>query len=81
MTALKPALLVGFGLTLGIQVWLCGYVAMSMVTNNLERGIAAFAGTIVGLIPGKPYGLGTAVLLWLLLELSGKGVEEKSMTA
>ena len=80
VTLMKPALLVGFGLTLGIQVWLCGYVAMSMVTNNLERGIAAFAGCIVGLIPGKPYGLAAAVGLWLLLELTGKGVTEKSMT-
>ena len=39
-----PAKLIGFGLTLLIQGYLCIYLAFAMCTNNIQRGIAGVMG-------------------------------------
>jgi len=39
-----PAKLIGFGLTLLIQGYLCVYIAFAMCTNNVQRGIAGVMG-------------------------------------
>ncbi len=42
-----PAKLIGFGLTLLIQGYLCIYLAFAMCTNNLQRGIAGVMGAVL----------------------------------
>ncbi len=42
-----PAKLIGFGLTLLIQGYLCVYIAFAMCTNNLQRGIAGVMGAVL----------------------------------
>lgn len=42
-----PAKLIGFGLTLLIQGYLCVYIAFAMCTNNIQRGIAGVMGAVL----------------------------------
>lgn len=42
-----PAKLIGFGLTLFIQGYLCVYIAFSMCETNVQRGIAGVMGAVL----------------------------------
>jgi hypothetical protein len=42
-----PAKMIGFGLTLLIQGYLCVYIAFAMCTTNLQRGIAGVMGAVL----------------------------------
>ncbi|MFW2365647.1 MAG: hypothetical protein ACN4GW_04480 [Desulforhopalus sp.] len=42
-----PAKLIGFGLTLFIQGYLCIYIAFAMCTTNVQRGIAGVMGAVL----------------------------------
>lgn len=42
-----PGKLIGFGLTLLIQGYLCVYIAFAMCTNNVQRGIAGIMGAVL----------------------------------
>jgi hypothetical protein len=42
-----PAKMIGFGLTLLIQGYLCVYIAFAMCKNNVQRGIAGVMGTVL----------------------------------
>ncbi len=42
-----PAKLIGFGLTLLIQGYLCVYIAFAMCTTNVQRGIAGVMGAVL----------------------------------
>ncbi len=42
-----PAKLIGFGLTLLIQGYLCIYLAFAMCTNNVQRGVAGVMGAVL----------------------------------
>ncbi|MCP4347805.1 MAG: hypothetical protein GY795_20070 [Desulfobacterales bacterium] len=42
-----PAKLIGFGLTLLIQGYLCTYIAFAMCTTNVQRGIAGVMGAVL----------------------------------
>ncbi len=42
-----PAKLIGFGLTLLIQGYLCVYLAFAMCTTNVQRGIAGVMGAVL----------------------------------
>ncbi len=77
-----PARSIGFGLTLLIQGYLCSYLAMGMVENNIQRGIAGImAGALIVAnyiqIWGSPFfsapavGLAVGTILYLLLEWEG----------
>jgi hypothetical protein len=70
----KPALPYGFGLTMAVQGYLCTYLAMEMVTTNLERGIAGMTGGILA-TRGATWALLMGVLFYLALEYGTK--EEK----
>lgn len=65
----KPGLNIGMALTLLIQGYLCGYLAIEMLQRspNLERGIAIIIGAVLA-TKGAAWGLGTGIVLWLLLE-------------
>lgn len=69
VTLLKPGLNIGMALTLLIQGYLCGYLAIEMLAKetNLERGIAVIVGSVLA-IKGAAWGLGIGLALWLILE-------------
>jgi len=77
-----PARTIGYGLTLLIQGYLCAYLAMEMVENNVQRAIAGImaAMLIVGnyvTLWGSPFfsapalGLVTGIVLYIILEYDG----------
>lgn len=63
----RPGLAIGLSLTLLLQGFLCGYLAMSMVTNNLQRGIAVVMGAVLA-VKGAAWGLAIGLGLYILLE-------------
>jgi hypothetical protein len=63
----KPALPFGFGLTMAIQGYLCTYLAMEMVTTNLERGISGMIGGILA-TRGATWALLMGILFYLAME-------------
>lgn len=76
----KPGINIGMSLTLIIQGYLCGYLAIEMLqrSQNLERGIAIIVGAILA-TKGATWGLGTGFVLWLLLER--QWVHEKQLSS
>jgi hypothetical protein len=72
----KPALPFGFGLTMAIQGYLCCYLAMEMVTTNLERGISGMIGGILA-TRGATWALLMGVLFYLVMEY-GTSEEKKA---
>jgi len=56
-------------LTLLIQGYLCGYLAVEMLSKqtNLERGVAVMVGAILA-TKGAAWGLGSGLVLWAVLE-------------
>jgi len=67
----KPALPFGFGLTMAIQGYLCTYLAMEMVTTNLERGISGMIGGILA-TRGSTWALIMGILFYLAMEYGTK---------
>ncbi|MBS4191670.1 hypothetical protein KHA94_15880 [Bacillus sp. FJAT-49705] len=65
----KPGINIGMALTMLIQGYLCGYLAMEVLKEkgNLEKGIAVIIGAILA-TKGAAWGLGVGIVLWLLLE-------------
>jgi len=82
-----PAKLIGFGLTLLIQGYLCVYIAFAMCTTNVQRGIAGVMGAALisanyvklwgnAFWSGPTLALIVGFVLFLLLEY---GHEDKSV--
>ncbi len=69
VSLLKPGLNVGMAITLLIQGYLCGYLAIEILSkgSNLERGVAVIIGSILA-IKGAAWGLGIGFVLYLLLQ-------------
>ena len=65
----KPGINIGMALTMLIQGYLCGYLAMDILKErgNLEKGIAVIIGAVLA-TKGATWGLGIGIVLWLLLE-------------
>ncbi|MCL6561297.1 MAG: hypothetical protein K6U74_21415 [Firmicutes bacterium] len=63
----KPGLAIGLSLTLMLQGYLCAYLAMEMIENNIQRGIAGIMGCVLAM-KGAAWGLATGLVLYLLLE-------------
>jgi hypothetical protein len=63
----KPALPVALSLTLLIQAFACGYIAMGLVKNNTDRGLAAVIGAALA-VAGPAKGLAIGIVLCLALE-------------
>lgn len=80
VTLFQPGVAVGMTLTMLIQGYLCGYLAMELLkdTSTLEKGIAVIIGAVL-VAKGATWGLGVGLVLWLLLEYDWtkkKGKEE-----
>lgn len=71
----KPALPFGFGLTMAVQGYLCCYLAMEMVTTNLERGISGMIGGILA-TRGATWALLMGVLFYLAMEYGTSAEQE-----
>jgi hypothetical protein len=71
----KPALPFGFGLTMAIQGYLCTYLAMEMVTTNLERGISGMIGGILA-TRGATWALLMGILFYLAMEYGTSAEQE-----
>lgn len=69
VSLLKPGLNIGMALTLLIQGYLCGYLAVEMLdkNTNLERGVAVIVGAVLA-TKGAAWGLGVGLVLWAVLE-------------
>ncbi|WP_372966357.1 hypothetical protein [Marinobacter sp.] len=69
VTLFKPGLNIGMALTLLIQGYLCGYLAIEMLDRqtNLERGVAVIVGSVLA-VKGAAWGLGIGLVLWVFLE-------------
>ncbi|WP_019243917.1 MULTISPECIES: hypothetical protein [Bacillus] len=65
----QPGINIGMALTMMIQGYLCGYLAMEILNDkgNLEKGIAVIIGAVLA-TKGAAWGLGVGIVLWLLLE-------------
>lgn len=65
----KPGINIGMALTMLIQGYLCGYLAMDVLKEkgNLEKGIAIIIAAVLA-TKGAAWGLGVGIILWLLLE-------------
>ena len=62
----RPALIVSIALTLLLTAFACGYVAMSLPRDRIERGITLATGMIIA-IHGAAWGLGLGVAMTVLL--------------
>jgi hypothetical protein len=67
VSLVRPALSVALALTLVVQGFACAYIAMSMLNNNYQRGVAGFMAVLLAL-KGASWGLGVGILLWLCCE-------------
>jgi hypothetical protein len=80
VTLFKPGINIGMALTMLIQGYLCGYLAMDVLKEkgNLEKGIAVIIGAVLA-TKGAAWGLGVGIVLWLILEknwVKGTAAEE-----
>lgn len=78
VTLFQPGLAIGMTLTMLIQGYLCGYLAMELLkdTSTLEKGIAVIIGAVL-VAKGATWGLGVGLVLWILLELDWTKKKEK----
>ena len=65
----QPGINIGMALTMLIQGYLCGYLAMDVLKEkgSLEKGIAVIIGAVLA-TQGAAWGLGVGIVLWPLLE-------------
>jgi hypothetical protein len=73
VSLVQPALPVALALTLTVQGFACAYIALGMLNNNYERGVAGFMAVILAL-QGAAWGLGAGILLWLCCEWKPRAV-------
>ncbi|MFV8827624.1 hypothetical protein [Alkalihalobacterium sp. APHAB7] len=69
VTLFQPGINIGMALTMLIQGYLCGYLAMEILKEKgtLEKGIAIIIGAVLA-TQGAAWGLGVGIVLWLILE-------------
>jgi hypothetical protein len=85
-----PAKLIGFGLTLLIQGYLCIYLAFAMCTTNVQRGIAGVMGAALvsanyvklwdnAFWSGPTVALIVGAILYFILEYDGSAKKEETV--
>lgn len=85
VSLVQPALSVALSLTLVVQGFACAYIAMNMLGDNYQRGVAGFMAVILAM-KGAAWGLAVGVLLficceWGMKRKEAKPVEEKTITS
>ncbi|CEH29516.1 Uncharacterized protein BN1090_A2_01954 [Aneurinibacillus migulanus] len=82
----QPGIHIGMALTMLIQGYLCGYLALEILKDegNLQKGIAVLVGAVLA-TKGAAWGLGIGIILWLLLEkdwtTAGRSVAEVTIVS
>jgi len=71
VTLLKPVLPLALALTMIVQGFACGYIAMEMVVTKEERGVSAVMGVILAM-RGSAWGLAVGVILHLLIGVNAE---------
>nr|WP_246407317.1 solute carrier family 23 protein [Geomicrobium halophilum] len=66
ISLILPLLDVALSLTLLLTGFACAYLAMSMVSTNVSRGMTLFIGVLTAL-QGPAWGLGVGVVMYILL--------------
>jgi len=74
ISILKPVLPLALALTMIVQGFACGYIAMEMVYTKEERGVSAVMGIILAM-KGAAWGLAVGIILHLLI---GVNVEART---
>lgn len=66
----QPGVSIGMALTMLIQGYLCGYLAMDLLkdSSNLQKGIAVIVGAVLA-SQGAAWGLAVGIVLWIVLEI------------
>lgn len=70
VSIIQPSVSIGMALTMLLQGYLCGYLAMELLkdASNLQRGIAIIIGAVLA-AQGATWGLAVGIVLWLFLEI------------
>ena len=63
---LQPVLPVALSLTLVVQGYICGQLAINMCKNDIERGLCVVMGAVLA-TKGAAWGLGVGIVLFFLL--------------
>ncbi len=71
VSLVRPALSVALALTLVVQGFACAYIAMAMLKDNQQRGVAGFMAVILAL-RGAAWGLLVGVILYFCCEWKSK---------
>ncbi|WP_059104929.1 hypothetical protein [Shouchella shacheensis] len=66
ISLIVPLLDVALSLTLLLTGFACAYLAMSLVTTNVGRGMALFIGVLTAL-QGPAWGLGAGIVMYILM--------------
>lgn len=72
----RPILPLSMSITLMIQAFGCFYVALNMLENNQERGVAGIVGSVLA-IAGPAVGLITGIIVALVVQFIGTGILKK----
>jgi hypothetical protein len=76
VSLVRETLPVALALTLLVQGFACGYIAINMMENDQQRGVATVMGVVMA-ISGSAPGLAVGIALFIICELGGK----KAVTA
>ncbi|MDR1945793.1 MAG: benzoate/H(+) symporter BenE family transporter [Desulfovibrio sp.] len=77
---LSPMLPVALSLTMIMQGWVCGQVAVAMVKNKTDLGIMTVMGGVIAVM-GASYGLITGFVLYFLVSLGSPNPIKKQLEA
>lgn len=72
----QPVLPIALSITLIITGYLCIAVGVEQVDSATSMGVAGCMGVVLA-VHGAAWGLGIGLVLWLLLEMRGKGVKDE----
>lgn len=70
VSIIQPGVSLGMALTMLIQGYLCGHLAMELLkdSSNLQKGIAVIIGAVL-VAKGAAWALAIGIVLWLALEI------------
>jgi hypothetical protein len=67
VSLVKPTLPIALAMTLLVQGFACAYIAINMMENNQQRGVATVMAIMMA-IKGSAWGLATGIILFFLCE-------------
>ncbi|UMZ73762.1 solute carrier family 23 protein [Natranaerofaba carboxydovora] len=80
VTLIKPAFDIFFGITMAVQVVVCGNIGMRLLQTNEQRSVAIVMAGIIAIV-GPAQGLISGVILYFIIEYGGKFEKEDAALA